>query len=105
MKRRCPGGAPDQNDHLILSANGTFPKDTSIHFGFADMPPEVVTALRGGEMRMLQGLAGWKEVRFRHPEGTIEYATGSDGLKYYYDEQGKRCVATRFLDGPLVPEK
>ena len=52
---------------------------------------------------MLQRLAGWTEVRFRHPEGTVEFATGCDGLRFFYDEEGRKVLATQFLGGPIEP--
>ena len=69
-------------------------------WGFSDMPPEVARALRGGEMRTLQQLAGWVDIRFRL-DGTLESTAGCDGWRYLYDEEGKGILATQFLNGPI----
>ena len=73
-----------------------------LRFGFSDMPSVVSQALRAGEMRMLQRLAGWVEIRFRFPESTLEFVTGCDGWRWYYDEEG-RIIATQFYNGPIEP--
>jgi len=61
----------------------------SLGWGFGAMPAVVSKALRNGEMRTLQQLAGWTDVRFRYPENTIESATGCDGVTLYFDEDGR----------------
>ena len=60
-----------------------------LRFGFSGMPSEVSRALRGGEMRLLAQLAGWRGIRIRYPENTIASATGCDGVTLYFDENGR----------------
>lgn len=74
-----------------------------LRYGFSDMPPEVCNALRAGEMRILQRLAGWTEIRFRFPENTLEFTKGCNGWTYYYDEAGEKIAATSYLGGPIEP--
>jgi hypothetical protein len=70
--------------------------------GFSNMPVEVATALRSGEMKYLQKLAGYTEVRFRE-DGSLLSTLDCDAWRKYYDEQGRGPVAAQFLDGPIEP--
>jgi hypothetical protein len=73
---------------------------TEMHYGFSEMPRDVREALRGGEMRALAQLAGWREISFG-AGGAIESVLGCDGLRLFFDEDGREVIATQFLGGEV----
>ncbi|MGA2614966.1 MAG: hypothetical protein ABSG38_16130 [Spirochaetia bacterium] len=89
-------------NHSRIAEAITGRKGASLGMGFALAPPEVLAALRSGEMRYLQKLAGYAEVRFR-PDGSLESTTAVDGWKKFYSEQSKGPIAAQYLNGEIEP--
>jgi hypothetical protein len=86
--------------HAEIAKALTGNRMNTISMGLSRMPPEVSAALRSGEMRYLQKLAGYTEIRFRQ-DGTLESTLGCDGWRNLWDESGRTPIAAQFLNGEI----
>jgi hypothetical protein len=60
-----------------------------IRFGFEGMPPAVAASLHRGEMRKVQAICGWREIRFHEGTDTPAFGLGADGSEWFFGERGQ----------------
>ena len=56
--------------------------------GFENMPTLVAESLYRGEMRYLQAICGWRQIRYHEETHIPCFGLGFDGSEWFFDETG-----------------